>query len=315
MKKQTILGVLFVLIVLALFSGENVFASSVTISLGSIQAATGGTAEVPLQVTGASNIGAIQMVLVYDAAVLTPETVTQGSLAGNNALMDSNSQTPGRIGIGLVTLDGIQGDGTLATVSFKVIGAAGQSSQLSLEKVEAWEKSSYAPVLVNTEPGQLTIGAAKASGKLVLLAICGGGILLLVAALGLGLVIMRSRKRPASAPATNYPPPPPPMQPVYQYAPARLTIVQGRANYPYLDLSAGGVIIGRDSTCGLVLQDYQVSGQHARLEWTGSVWVIRDLNSSNGTYLNGAPLARGTVQALRPGDRIQIGQTVMVFQA
>ncbi|MBU0490489.1 MAG: FHA domain-containing protein, partial [Chloroflexi bacterium] len=52
--------------------------------------------------------------------------------------------------------------------------------------------------------------------------------------------------------------------------------------------------------------------QHARLDWAGHAWVIRDLNSRNGTYVNGA---RVTSQPVRPGDQIVVGQTVLVFQA
>lgn len=222
MRKQTILAILCVGLGLALFAG-GVWASSVTLRVGSVQAVPGGAADVPIQVQGASNIGAIQMVLVYDAAVLTPETVTRGPLAGSNALLDSNTQTPGRLALGLVTLDGLQGDGTLATVRFKVLGSAGQSSQLTLEKVEAWEKTSYAPVLVTTEPGQVTVGGGPSLGLLALLAVCGCGVLLLVLALVAGLVMLRARRQPAAAPYAAPPTPPaygyPPSQP-YGYPPA-----------------------------------------------------------------------------------------------
>ncbi len=194
MKKQTILALVgLALAGLALIPGRSVWASSVTVRVGSVQATPGGTADVPIQVQGASNIGAIQMVLVYDAKVLTPETVVRGTLAGSNALLEFNAQTPGRLGLGLVTLDGIQGDGTLATVHFKVIGSAGQNSQLTLEKAEAWERTSYLPMLVNTEPGQVTVGGGPSLGLLVLLALlCFTGLLLVV---GIGILLWLRRRR------------------------------------------------------------------------------------------------------------------------
>ncbi len=94
--------------------------------------------------------------------------------------------------------------------------------------------------------------------------------------------------------------------------PARLTLVSG-SGPAYVDLAPGGLTIGRATTNGLWLgNDSNVSRQHARLDYAGGQWVLTDLNSSNGTYLNSARVMR---QALRPGDRIQIGQAVWVFEA
>ena len=45
-----------------------------------------------------------------------------------------------------------------------------------------------------------------------------------------------------------------------------------------------------------------------------TTWVIRDLNSTNGTYVNGVRVTSGASEALRPGDQILVGQTVLVFQ-
>jgi hypothetical protein len=129
-------------------------------------------------------------------------------------------------------------------------------------------------------------------------------VLLLVALGGFVVVAVRPRRRPPQPkPAPGVPAPA-----------ARLAVAQGRANYPYLDVPAGGVIIGRDPSCRLVLPDPQVSGRHAQLEWVGTTWVIRDLNSTNGTYVNGVRVASGASQALRSGDQIVVGQTVLVFQ-
>lgn len=64
------------------------------------------------------------------------------------------------------------------------------------------------------------------------------------------------------------------------------------------------LVIGRDARSDVVLRGPHVSRRHARLRFRGGVWAIQDLGSTNGTLLNGCPLARGT---LRPGDILSIG--------
>lgn len=63
--------------------------------------------------------------------------------------------------------------------------------------------------------------------------------------------------------------------------------------------------IGRASTNSVVLDDDYVSGEHALLMLRGQQWWLEDLNSRNGTLLNGVPLTEATV--VSPGDVILIG--------
>jgi len=76
-------------------------------------------------------------------------------------------------------------------------------------------------------------------------------------------------------------------------------------------ITSQSVIIGRDQGLDLQVDQEQVSRQHARLTWTGNAWVLEDLNSSNGTFVNGRRI-HGSVN-VRPGDKIGIG-TEVVFQ-
>ncbi|HET6211327.1 MAG TPA: FHA domain-containing protein [Micromonosporaceae bacterium] len=67
------------------------------------------------------------------------------------------------------------------------------------------------------------------------------------------------------------------------------------------------VVIGRDSDCGLVVDDPLVSRQHAKVSWVDGGWVLDDLDSTNGTWIGGeqisaAPLADGTVARLGNAD-------------
>lgn len=70
--------------------------------------------------------------------------------------------------------------------------------------------------------------------------------------------------------------------------------------------------IGRDGICEVVLDDLKASRQHARIQLDeNGDYLIEDLGSKNGTLINGQPLRR---HRLIPGDRIEIGTTLLIFQ-
>jgi len=64
--------------------------------------------------------------------------------------------------------------------------------------------------------------------------------------------------------------------------------------------------IGRDFACGLRIAHDSVSRAHAELALEGGVWILRDLGSMNGTWVNGTRVT-GAVP-VRPGDRVRFGQ-------
>jgi pSer/pThr/pTyr-binding forkhead associated (FHA) protein len=70
------------------------------------------------------------------------------------------------------------------------------------------------------------------------------------------------------------------------------------------DLLRATLLIGRSSACQLVLADDTVSRRHAELRAEGGRWLLRDLGSSNGTYLNGRRVIEAEV---RPGDLLHLG--------
>lgn len=75
-----------------------------------------------------------------------------------------------------------------------------------------------------------------------------------------------------------------------------------------------GTVIGRDEDqCQVVLaNDTQVSRLHARLEESGGNWLLTDLGSSNGTFVNGARIQVPTL--VSPGDQILIGRTAFMLE-
>ena len=96
--------------------------------------------------------------------------------------------------------------------------------------------------------------------------------------------------------------------------PAKLTLHPPQRAPRFLIVRDGETMdIGRDPTCGLVIDDVRVSKRHARLRWTGGGWHLEDLGSKNGTTVNAVPPgAAGT--ELRDGDWICLGGLMAVFQ-
>ena len=71
------------------------------------------------------------------------------------------------------------------------------------------------------------------------------------------------------------------------------------------------VRIGRSSDNDIILNDGRVSRRHARIVAEGARYLLTDLNSGNGTFVNDAAITGPT--ELHPGDRIGIGETVLTF--
>jgi hypothetical protein len=77
-------------------------------------------------------------------------------------------------------------------------------------------------------------------------------------------------------------------------------------------LTKSALVLGRDSSCDIVLDDANVSRRHAQLtQDVIGTWKLTDLNSTNGTRINGN---RVTNALLRDGDGITIGVTVLEFR-
>ena len=66
-------------------------------------------------------------------------------------------------------------------------------------------------------------------------------------------------------------------------------------------------LVGRHPSCELLIADKTVSGEHARMTWSGSLWTLRDLGSSNGTFVNGERLNSGEDRKLLPRDLLVFG--------
>lgn len=68
-------------------------------------------------------------------------------------------------------------------------------------------------------------------------------------------------------------------------------------------------VVGRDPTASVQLTDEEVSRRHAIVSAGEGLPTVEDLGSSNGTFVDDAPVT-GEV-SLEPGQRIRVGQTVL----
>lgn len=79
-------------------------------------------------------------------------------------------------------------------------------------------------------------------------------------------------------------------------------------------LEGDQLVIGRDSSSGIAINDAEVSRKHARLNFQGGKYVIEDLGSTNGTFVNGQRLTSSVV--LKSGDVVSLGeQIVLLYEA
>ncbi|HWH26476.1 MAG TPA: FHA domain-containing protein [Pseudolysinimonas sp.] len=89
--------------------------------------------------------------------------------------------------------------------------------------------------------------------------------------------------------------------------PRRLVITSGPREGTEIDLPAEQLTIGRSSESGLVIRDDYTSTHHARLMLWNDQWVVQDLDSTNGTFLDGSRVTLPTPVSV--GATVTIGTT------
>jgi len=143
--------------------------------------------------------------------------------------------------------------------------------------------------------------------------------LFVIAAIGvvrtdlLGSVTRRVRNQPAPVPAPTPAPqqaprPPRPAKPG-RGTPRFLVVTEGGLSGMSIDLADQQITMGRANDATLVLNDDYASTYHARLFPQDGQWLVEDLGSTNGTYLDRQKVARPTLVPV--GVPIRIGKTVL----
>ena len=88
----------------------------------------------------------------------------------------------------------------------------------------------------------------------------------------------------------------------------QLDVINGPNKGASFRADEASFIIGRGRTNRIILFDNKVSARHAQLDCRGQKYVLRDLNSTNGTFLNGRVVNEAF---LKEGDEIRLGQTIL----
>ena len=102
----------------------------------------------------------------------------------------------------------------------------------------------------------------------------------------------------------------PGQQPAQPQQASRARLIDTAANRA-IDLASARVTLGRESRNDITIPDINVSRTHAEISLSPQgAWVITDLGSTNGTYVNGRAVAS---QPLNEGDHIAMGSTNFVF--
>jgi signal transduction histidine kinase len=92
----------------------------------------------------------------------------------------------------------------------------------------------------------------------------------------------------------------------------RLIVIKGTDEGKQFELAEPVVSVGRDATNRIRLHDTEVSRRHAEFRHTAEGYRLTDVGSANGSFINNQAVQDVLLQ---PGDRIQIGQTLLVYSA
>jgi pSer/pThr/pTyr-binding forkhead associated (FHA) protein len=93
----------------------------------------------------------------------------------------------------------------------------------------------------------------------------------------------------------------------------RLVVTEGALAGTTIALADSPITIGRGDSCTLVLDDDFVSTNHARLAPRDGVWLVEDLGSTNGTYLDRVKVTGPT--PVPAGTPVRIGRTALELRA
>lgn len=104
----------------------------------------------------------------------------------------------------------------------------------------------------------------------------------------------------------------PPLNLPTEYKTVSLLALEGPDIDSYLEFGERQIYIGRRINNDFILTDSNASRVHAYITYEQHRHVLYDADSMNGTYVNGKLIV--TPQLLHPGDEIQIGETVLLYE-
>src|SRR5688572_19850476 len=91
---------------------------------------------------------------------------------------------------------------------------------------------------------------------------------------------------------------------------ARLVALAGALCGEAFPLEGDETVVGRDPAASVSIPDRLMSRRHCAIRPAGTRFLLRDLESSNGTFVNGIPV---TERVLEHGDRVRAGDSILLF--
>lgn len=122
--------------------------------------------------------------------------------------------------------------------------------------------------------------------------------------------------RAAGLPAPASPPVPP--QPKQRgpsrssSTPRKLSVIEGELAGTVVPLGSSPITVGRAADSTIVLKDDYSSSRHARFFLSDGQWIVEDLGSTNGTWIDRTRITGPTV--LRVGAKVRVGRTTLQLQ-
>jgi pSer/pThr/pTyr-binding forkhead associated (FHA) protein len=97
-----------------------------------------------------------------------------------------------------------------------------------------------------------------------------------------------------------------------QVEPRELVVVEGPAAGAKVSIEKRPITIGRASICDLTLEDDFISSRHLRISMQSDGYVVEDLGSTNGTWVEGERLSEPVL--IKPGVRIKMGRNTLTIR-
>ena len=97
---------------------------------------------VTIEATSMSNVGSLQLNLIYDKNVITASSATTGGMTSGSLFASNIDNVAGKVSLGWVSTTGISGTGTLVTIKFHVVGSRGAKSPLDIHLADITDPNS-----------------------------------------------------------------------------------------------------------------------------------------------------------------------------
>lgn len=188
MKKNLVLSLVMLAMIGIMITAGIVHAEQVQVGISDASGEYESMVEVPITITGADDVGSLDMVITYDPDLLQVDSVSKGEL--NEGIISSNTNTEGILSIGIVDQNGINDDGEIAVISFTVINTTG-SSPVIVESLDVYDVDGL-EIDASAQSGTFTVSKLSSDPKAE-----SPGFELMVLLLGIICIILifRGRKK------------------------------------------------------------------------------------------------------------------------